>query len=442
MSVRDAQNVGSQSSAVRSTVARALALAPTALATLLTSRIVITHWGISAFGSYAIIVTLLALLPLNNLGVGAPVTNAYATDGPESDHARKVTLTSARTLAVSTAVTAAASTLLAVTGLWPTLLGAASGPNAVSGLAVAVWAVGFLPGLGQSMLLGLHKNHIAVVMQALLAPLTLALVGVGAVTGLTSGWVMVAPGVAIVLTNVLLARAAARASHVSWRWILRALPFPARWPGASIRAIAAPLLVTSISVPIALQSDRLVLSHVSTTQAVANYSVAIQLFAPLLALIGAAAQPLWPMYAHARARGERGPALHRVLALFVGLSGAASAVLVGVADPLGRLIGAGEVQLGILLPVAAALSTTTQAATFPIAMTLMHPRGARFIATTTTLSLPVNIGLSIVLARSLGAAGPLLATAVAGAAFGVVAPLAARSRLARPRSVGRHALRR
>lgn len=433
--VAELESVGASSSAVRSAAVRALALIPTAVATLAATRIVISHFGLEAFDAYAVIVSALALLPLNNLGVGAAVTNAYAVDPNDSE---RVTLTSARALAGSTVVTTLLALVIAALGAWPALLGSASGSNVVCGLAIVVWSFSFVPGLGQNVLLGVHRNHVAVAIQALSAPILLVTVALAATLNAPSGWVVVAPSVAILAVNLMMAIAGARAGAFSWRTVLGRLPSPRRWPGQSVRAIAVPLLVTSISVPIALQSDRIVLSHVSSTQAVAEYSIVLQLFAPLIALIGAAAQPLWPIYAAARARGTRGPSLTRILMLFVGSTVVVCAGVVLVADPLGRFVGDGAVHLGVLLPVAAALSTIAQAATFPIAMTLMHPRGARFIAITTTLSLPVNLFASILLAQRIGAPGPLFATAGAGVIFGVVAPLFVHRRLNAPDRVPRH----
>jgi hypothetical protein len=47
-------------------------------------------------------------------------------------------------------------------------------------------------------------------------------------------------------------------------------------------------------------------------------------------------------------------------------------------------------------------------------MNLMDPAGARFVAITTVIALPVNIGLSIVLGMHLGAPGPLLGSVIVG----------------------------
>jgi hypothetical protein len=47
-------------------------------------------------------------------------------------------------------------------------------------------------------------------------------------------------------------------------------------------------------------------------------------------------------------------------------------------------------------------------------MSLMDPVGVRFVVWCTAIALPLNIGLSIVLGRHLGAPGPLLASCIVG----------------------------
>lgn len=128
-------------SVASSAIARSLSFIPIALATLVTSRLIIRDFGLDSFNSFALIVSLIALIPLNNLGVGAAVTSAYASGGPRSEHSQRVTLTAARVLTVSSAGTAAAALLITAFDGWPTLLGSASGPNLYCGIAMAVFAL-------------------------------------------------------------------------------------------------------------------------------------------------------------------------------------------------------------------------------------------------------------------------------------------------------------
>jgi O-antigen/teichoic acid export membrane protein len=420
---------------VQSAFARTLSFLPTAVATLLTSRLIISHYGIAAFNSFALIVSLIALIPLNDLGVGAAVTSAFAQHGPRSRSAERVALTSARVLTVSTLGVIAVAVGLAVANLWPTLLGNASGSNAYVAAAMVVFALSFLPGLGQRMLLGVDRNHVTVVVQSFFTPLILvASVGI-ILAGLGGSYLMIVPPAALLVINIVTLVMSIRVTRFEWRQVLRRLPDPGRFPGKSIRAISGPMLLITLSVPLALQSDRIVLSHVASRQAVANYSVVVQIFAPVAALIAASAQPLWPIYAKARSEGRTGPGLGKVLVLFCGAATVLCGLLVVIAAPVGQLIGNGRIHLGWLLPVAAGLAVLTQAAAYPVAMKLMDPAGVRFVAICTAVALPLNIGLSIVFGSSIGAAGPLLATFAIGVLVQTIpALLFAR----RHESVGRH----
>lgn len=397
-------------SVVRSALARAFSFVPIAIATLLTSRLIIHHFGLGAFDSYALLLSLIFLIPLNNLGVGAAITSAYAAEGPASEHSKRVTLTAARVLTLSTLGTVAVALVLGASGVWPTLLGPASGPSFVMGAAVAVYALTFVPGLGQNMLLGLNRNHVTVLIQAAFAPFILIGVVLVIVLDAPARWVIIVPSAATLAISVITLVVANRVADVSWTRLVAAVPFRHRFPGARIRHMSVPVLIITVATPLALQSDRIVLSHVSTKQAVAQYSVMMQIIAPALALISASAQPLWPIFTKARATGRRGPRLGRMLMVFAAAALVLGAILAVVANPIAELIGGDQVHLGLLLPITGGLTVVMTAMSTPLSMSLMDPTGARFMAWTTCIALPANIGLSVLLGRLLDAPGPLLAT--------------------------------
>ena len=399
---------------LRSALARIASFVPTALATLLTSRIVIQHYGVVAFDSFALILALINLIPLNNLGVGASVTAAYAQQDTGPEHARRTVLTASRVLAVSTIGTAAASVVLGAFGLWPTLLGDASGPNFWCTVAMVFYALTFLPGLGQSVLLGVNRNHVTILIQAFFNPLIVVLVAVAVESGFSAGSLLVIPCVALIIIHGVTAVLAARSVDLHWLSVLRELPNRTRYPGTSIRSMSGPVLIITLSTPIALQSDRIVLSHVSTTQAVAEYSIAFQIFAPALVLIAASAQPLWPIYTQARSQGKRGPSVVRILGLFCAIAVVAGGALALVANPVAAVTGGHHVHISPLLAIAGGLAVVTAAASYPVAMSLMDPVGVRFVVWCTAIALPLNIGLSIIMGKQLGAPGPLLASCIVG----------------------------
>jgi O-antigen/teichoic acid export membrane protein len=397
---------------VKSGVARTASFVPQAIASLLTSRIVISHFGIPAFDAYTLSASLILLVPLNNLGVGAAVTSAVAAHGSSHESVHRVTLTAARTVAGSALFLAIVSVFVTIAGWWHAFLGPAAGDGAFYGIAMVVYAITFVPALSQSMLLGVHRFHLSIVVQTFLAPVALLLVGAIVGAKMDERYLIVVPAVALAVVNMANAIVAGRVVKFSWGRVLRELPFPDRYAGASIRAMSGPMLIVSLSTPIQLQSDRIVLSHFATKQAVANYAVAIQIFAPVAALIAAAAQPLWPIYTAARARGGHGPNVAKIMLVFGLACSAVSAVLVLVANPIGHLIGGHQIHLGWTLPIVAAVAIALQAATYPMAMSLMDPVGLRLVALSAAIAAPLNVAVSIFFARWYGAPGPLLASCI------------------------------
>lgn len=392
--------------------ARFIGLVPQALATLLASRLILDHYGLHAFNTYALVIAMMALIPLNNLGVGASVTQAIAASGVDDDRAVRSALTASRVLAVSALVLAAVATLVAALGAWPDLLGDASGANWFTALALIVFAATFVPGLAPNVFLGVNRNHVSILITSFLAPVSLLIVLVLMLGDVDEGFVMVVPPLALLVIQLISMVVSARKLGFPWLRVLRQVPWRRRYPGARIRSLSGPMLITSLCVPITFCTDRIVLSHVSTEEAVANYSVVLQLCAPIIALIVAAAQPLWPMFTQARARGESGPLMGKIFLAFGLGTLVCGAMLVLLADPVGHLIGGDRIDLGYFLPLVAALVMVLLAIAYPLSMSLVDPVGARFVATCAVITLPTNILVSIWLSRELGAPGPLISLLV------------------------------
>lgn len=400
--------------------ARLVGLLPQGVATLLASWLILNHFGVHAFNTYALVISMMAMIPLNNLGVGASITQAIAAHGVQDERSTRAALTASRVLAISGLGLAVASSALGAMGMWPVLLGDASGANWFTAVALVVYAATFVPGLASSVLLGVNRNHVSIVVGSFLAPVSLLVVLVLIVGDLDGRLIVVVPPLALLVINLVTMAVSTKLEGFPWGRIVRQVPQRTRYPGARIRSLSGPMLVTSLCVPVAFASDRIVLSHVSTEAAVANYSVVLQLCAPILGLIVAAAQPLWPLYTKARSQGESGPDLTKVFLAFGGGTVVCSAALVLLADPIGHLIGGDEINLGYFLPLMAALVLCLIAIAYPLSMSLVDPAGARFVAFCAVLTVPTNLGLSIWLARDLGAPGPLISLLIVSTVVQIV----------------------
>lgn len=417
-------------------LARVFSFLPTAVASLLVSRLIIAHYGIPAFDGFTLAESLIVLLPLGDLGVGSAITAAFASSDPAGPEAEGVVLTATRIMALSALVVTALALLMTAMGAWPAVIGTASYGGAFFGLGMIFFAAGFVPGLGQAMLLGVHRNHLTVLVQTLIMPFVLGAVALLILTNGDGRWIVVFPAAALAATNLVLGGLATRITRFSWRSVVRKIPRRARYPGRRIRGIAGPRLVLSLAVPLAVASDRVVLSHVSTAQQVAKYGVCLQIFAPVAALLGAAAQPLWPIYVAAKATGSAAPRVSRAVLLFGGGGVVICGALLPLCGTLGNIIGDGKVDLGLLLPVSAALMTVGFAVGYPVAMVLTTPKQLRFLAKTYTSFVPLNLVASIFLGRALGAPGPMLASATLGFALLLVGAVYLRSHPLAPTALG------
>jgi O-antigen/teichoic acid export membrane protein len=392
---------------LKGVVARVASLVPAAIASLLASRLILEHYDIEVFNTYVLVFSTMVLIPLNDLGAGAALTSAVAADGAEDPHTTRVALTAARVLAVSGLGLGCVALVLSAFGFWGDVLGGGAFATGTFGVAIAAYGLSFVPGLGQSALLGANKNHLTIAVQGFLAPAMCVGAALSVGFDLDPRWVVVVPGLAVLLISLVNAWLSARVTRLRLLPLLPKLPFRRAHPGATNRGIAGPALIISLTAPFTLQSDRLVLSHFGTSQDVANYSVAVQIFAPLLALIPAAARPLWPMFTKARATGTQPVSITKVIAAFVTIAAIGGALLVAVAGPLAKVIGGDQIDLGVALPIAMAGGTVVQAVAVPLSMALMYPAGLRLIASLSLICMPVNIVLSIIVTPHLGAPGPL-----------------------------------
>lgn len=404
-------------------IARSFGFLPQGIATLLASHLIIEHYGLHAFDTYALIVSVMALIPLNNLGVGASITQAIAAHGPGDERAAGAALTAARVLSLSALFVALVSTALGLLDLWPTLLGDQAGANAFTAAGIIVYAVSFVPGLAQSVLLGAGRNHITLIVISFQAPLALLAIWLLITFDADGRWVVVAPALAVLGINLTTMVLSEWLVKFPWRRILREVPFRRRYRGAKIRNLSGPMMITSLCIPIAFTGDRIVLSHVSTAEELANYSVVLLIFSPVMGLIGAVAQPLWPMFTKARSLGERGPQMKFVFGGFILGTVLMCAALVLLSDRLGHVIGGDQINLGYFLPTMMALVMVVLAIAFPLSMSMIDPAGARFAAICAVITVPANISTAIWLASEFGAPGPLISLLVVSLVVQVIPSL-------------------
>ena len=175
------------------------------------------------------------------------------------------------------------------------------------------------------------------------------------------------------------------------------------------------MAVISACLPLAYQSDRLILSHVSSVTQLAVYSAGAALFAPALSLVSAGGQSLWPIFVRTGLASLGGNLRRQFFTALTGL--VAFGVVLGVALVLvGPSIGTWMLRSGAAVPVGLMASFAAVlivlSAHYPGGMLLTDSAGLRFQAKASVAMLMMNVALSLVLARRLGAAGPVLGSAI------------------------------
>lgn len=404
--------------------ARFLMMPVTAILGIVATRLIIDSYGQAAYVQYGLLVGLTSLLSFTDLGLSAVVMNSVAQspDVHRDDGLRRVLLTTLRLLLVSGAATIVVSAALTLFGVWPRLLGQGlmpSGGGLVAGVCIALIGLTLPFGIGQRVLTGLGKNHLTIFITGLQSPLVLLAIWVTVVAHVPAGIVLaIFPYAAILLLAVALTLLSARLLRPTLGQAARQVPTRAK--GDRVSHVAWPMLVLMIASPLAMQTDRIVLSHVSTVAQLAEYSLAAQMFIPLWHLSNAAGMALWPVFAKERAGGQhRSPTAY---ALSFGGIAATGAICVSVASPLlSRVASGGQIAISWQVLLAFAALQVFQAAKYPFGVYLTDSRGLRFQVWMVLAMLPVNLGLSILLGRAFGAVGPVVGSAVGVLVFQLLA---------------------
>ncbi len=409
-----------------------MALPITLIAALATTRLLVAEMGAQRFGIISLIMSLSALLPIADLGVAAAIVNkTSASRKPADDHELHAVLTTCiRALTVSAFAVMGIAALLFSLELWPTLLGISQGrneANAAAALAFAIFGLQLPISIGQRMLLGLGDSGRLILLQAVGAPVAFAITYLGVQQEAGLPVLAAATPLGMLVAALLQLAEAGRRSRVPLAVLAANVARLRKRPGVSIRSQALPMLIVTIGLPLALQSDRLILAHAASLEEVARYALALQLYSPGWSVITAAGMGLWPIFARRRAASELGPLSSKALTSslygfsLVGLLGGVVLTLVGPA--LASLVVVDQFRLPTSLVGAFGLLLLVQSVQLPLGMYLTDACGLRFQAMCVTAMVPTSICISLPLAASLGATGPVLGSVVAIAACQVVPAL-------------------
>ncbi|SDF70604.1 Membrane protein involved in the export of O-antigen and teichoic acid [Cellulosimicrobium cellulans] len=392
---------------------------------IVTSRLIIEHFGVASYAQYGLLNGLRNLLPFADLGIGAVVINAIAeaSSPRESERVHRTLTTALRVLTVSGLTIAAVCVAIQLLGWWPLLLGdgLVAGGDVVATLCLVVFGLSLPLGIGIRVLIGLKQNVLQTFLQGIVSPLFFVGVVVLVLVGKGQGgdYVALVSYVAAGLASAITVSVAARLLAPQVGRAFRDVPRRQAVPGVPVAAVAVPMLVQSVAMPVAMQSDRLLLSHLSTTQALAQYTFATQLFGLVMQAIIAAGVSMWPYFAQARARDEVMSPFRISLAFLAG-GVLLSAVLALCLPFLQDVVADGKITVPLALVLGYCALVAVQALNYPPGMYMTDERGLRFQVVPVLLMTVSNVALSWVLIEPLGAAGPVVGSAVAIFVFQVV----------------------
>ena len=425
--------------------ARLVVLPMSAVCGLIVARLTTLAVGIDQFGAVMLVAMLSQLLPFADLGAGAAVATgrAKAHESPSrTEQFQRIMLTAIRTTLCAAGVLGLVATMIGLLGAWPTLLGMRDnhfgGVNAAAVLTLLAFSVSIPFALGADVLRGSGRSHEAVLIAGVSGPASLAMTAVL--------YVLKAPALAYALpipVGVLLGYifSAMRARHTDnpiVSGLLRKVFSPRRFPGLAIAATAVPMFAVMIGLPLALQSDRIVLSYRVDPASLSDYSYVAQLYTPLFSVITVAGVALWPHFAADNmAPGALRKSWLTVLSILgaAGLLGAMGFLLL---SPLAiHWMSAGTAHPGWSLLLAFAALLVVQSLQMATGILLISPQQLRFQAVCVLVLVVTNLPLSWLLAGMIGPAGPVWASVITVAACQTVPAIVVASRATSTRAAAR-----
>lgn len=397
-------------------VTKFVVMAITGLVGLFTTRAIMGHYGVRDYELYTLVATLPTLLPFADLGMAAVILNAVggSANPREDPEVRRAIVTAMRILANSGLVITAVCVVIALLGAWPLLLGVdLSGAELMPLVCLAIFSAALPFTVGPRVLIGLGRNTTQIASTALTAPFIFIVVQLLAQFAPQSAgrWLAVVSYVASALVVLVAYALAWRAIDPQLRQAIKLFPRIRSYPSMRAMQIAGPMLLQSLVLPVAMQTDRLLLSHFTSGNELAQYALAAQLFGLINQTIMATGVALWPYFARARSAGEiRSPAQATLLMTSGAL--AAALALTALLPWLWPFINHGKFEMTVWLIVGFIVFVTMEAAKYPAGMYLTDERGLRFQIVPVLALVPINIGLSIALIGPLGAAGPIWGSAI------------------------------
>ena len=413
---RGSSSGASWSSVGTTAVAKVVVMGVSGVFGLVNTSLIIRHFGADAFAQYNLLATFPTLMPFTDLGIGAVILNTVASStDPSRDSAVRRTITTAvRVLLGSALVISTVGIVIMLLGGWPWLLGdklmEGGGPTVT--VCLIIYAAALPLSVGQRVIIGLGRSATQVISQGVVSPAMSCFLLLAIVTGLGRGnAVSIYSYIANALVSVICIVVAWRATRPLFREALKDVPHLRSVRGVRIVNTAGPQLLQSLAIPIAFQTDQLLLSHLGQSQALAEYGLANRLFNMLTQTVMAAGVAMWPMFARARA-DKRIESPFKPAIVFSGGGFLLALALVAITPWAARVMSGGEVVLPAVLVWAFAAYVAVEAGKQPLGMYMTDPRGLQFQVIPVLILVPMNLAISWALIGPFDAAGPILGSVI------------------------------
>ena len=413
---RGSSSGASWSSVGTTAVAKVVVMGVSGVFGLVNTSLIIRHFGADAFAQYGLLATFPTLMPFTDLGIGAVILNTVAssTDPAHDSVVRRTITTAVRVLLGSALVISTVGIVILLLGAWPWLLGGKlmEGGGLTATVCLVIYAAALPLSVGQRVIIGLGRSATQVISQGVVSPAMSCFLLLAIVIGLGRGnAVSIYSYIANALVSVICIVVAWRATRPLFAGALQDVPRLRSVRGVRIVNTAGPQLLQSLAIPIAFQTDRLLLSHLGQSQALAEYNLANNLFNMLTQTVMAAGVAMWPMFARARAdRRIENP--FKPAMIFSGGGFLLALALVAVTPWAARVMSHGKIVLPAALVWAFAAYVAVEAGKQPLGMYMTDPRGLQFQVVPVLILVPMNLAISWVLIGPFDAAGPILGSVI------------------------------
>lgn len=382
------------------------------LCSVVSVRATLDFVGPDEFGFVVMVGVLFQILPFADLGLGAPVVNAVSK-AEESECARNNAVgtiqATKRILWRSAGTIMIVVSSMAAFGMWPILLGLPRQDSFWANWAVPLCLLPFAAGLpysiGQRILVGLGKSHVANLYSGATPVVALAILYSLILANVDPYVLAVSTPVAQMVTSIASFRVASRIFN---------LAEPARLTRIDVRheiwRTAGPMLVVTSIGPIAMQMSRIIVGRNVPSKELSAFTLAVTFYAPGYSMISAAAIVLWPIFARAETRSfhtwVRASAILTIGGLAIGVA------YVVISSSASQLITHNTIQIPLDVSLGLGVLLVANSVLLPAGMLLTDSAGLTFQACFGSVALMFSTILAVATVSQYGSAGPIWAVAV------------------------------